>query len=66
LMCGPASRESWTSRSWLSPRPRVSGRAGARNRGALRFALALGADLAGGAPALDDQPDRAVESLAWP
>ncbi len=44
--------------------PPVTGRAGARHRGALRYALAVGADLAGGAPALDDQPDHAVESLA--
>lgn len=42
----------------------VVGRAGARHRGSLRSALAVGADLVGGAPALDGDPDRAVESLA--
>jgi cytosine/creatinine deaminase len=41
----------------------VAGPAGARHRGFLRYALALGADLAGGAPGLHD-PDRTVESLA--
>jgi cytosine/creatinine deaminase len=46
-----------------APAP-VAGRAGARHRGSLRYALAAGADLAGGAPALDGDPDRAVESLA--
>jgi cytosine/creatinine deaminase len=47
----------------VTPAP-VTGRAGARHRGLLRYALAAGADLAGGAPALDGDPDRAVESLA--
>ena len=47
----------------VTPAP-VAGRAGARHRGSLRYALAAGADLAGGAPALDSDPDRAVESLA--
>ena len=47
----------------IAPAP-VAGRAGARHRGSLRYALAAGADLAGGAPALDGDPDRAVESLA--
>jgi len=42
----------------------VTGRAGAANRALLREALAAGADLAGGAPALDDDPGRAVEVLA--
>lgn len=46
-----------------TPAP-VAGRAGARHRGSLRYALAVGADLAGGAPDLDGDPDRAVESLA--
>jgi cytosine/creatinine deaminase len=44
--------------------PPVTGRGGARHRGALRYALSAGADLAGGAPAADDQPERAVECLA--
>ncbi len=47
----------------VAPAP-VAGRAGARHRGSLRYALAAGADLVGGAPALDGDPDRAVESLA--
>ena len=47
----------------VTPAP-VAGRAGARHRGSLRYALAVGADLAGGAPTLDGDPDRAVESLA--
>jgi cytosine deaminase len=47
----------------VAPAP-VAGRAGARHRGSVRYALAAGADLAGGAPALDTDPDRAVESLA--
>ncbi len=42
----------------------VTGRAGAANRVLLWRALAAGADLAGGTPALDDEPGRAVESLA--
>jgi cytosine/creatinine deaminase len=42
----------------------VAGRAGARHRGALRYALAVGAELGGGGAAREDQPDRAVESLA--
>ena len=47
----------------VTPAP-VTGRAGARHRGSLRYALAAGADLAGGAPDLDGDLDRAVESLA--
>ena len=47
----------------ITPVP-VTGRAGAANRVLLRRALAAGADLAGGTPALDDEPGRAVESLA--
>ncbi len=42
----------------------VTGRAGATNRSLLRRALAAGADVVGGAPALDDNPGRAVEILA--
>ena len=47
----------------ITPVP-VTGRAGAANRVLLWRALAAGADLAGGTPALDDKPGRAVESLA--
>ena len=47
----------------ITPVP-VTGRAGAANRVLLWRALAAGADLAGGTPALDDEPGRAVESLA--
>jgi len=47
----------------ITPVP-VTGRAGAANRVLLRRALAAGADLAGGMPALDDEPGRAIESLA--
>jgi cytosine/creatinine deaminase len=47
----------------ITPVP-VTGRAGAANRVLLWRALAAGADLAGGTPALDDVPGRAVESLA--
>ena len=47
----------------ITPAP-VTGRAGAANRVLLWRALAAGADLAGGTPALDDEPGRAVESLA--
>jgi cytosine/creatinine deaminase len=47
----------------ITPVP-VTGRAGAANRVLLWRALAAGADLAGGRPALDDVPGRAVESLA--
>jgi cytosine/creatinine deaminase len=47
----------------VAPAP-VAGRAGARHRGSLCYALAAGADLAGGAPALDGDPDSAVEMLA--
>ena len=42
----------------------VTGRAGAVNRALLRQALGVGADLAGGTPALDGEPGRAVETLA--
>jgi cytosine deaminase len=47
----------------ITPGP-VTGRAGAANRVLLRRALAAGADLAGGTPALDDEPGRAIETLA--
>lgn len=42
----------------------VTGRAGATNRSLLRDALAQGADLAGGAPSLDDDPVAAIETIA--
>jgi cytosine deaminase len=42
----------------------VTGRAGAANRALLRDALSCGADLVGGAPALDDDPGGAVDELA--
>ena len=42
----------------------VTGRAGAANRALLRDALSAGADLVGGAPALDDDPAGAVDALA--
>jgi cytosine/creatinine deaminase len=42
----------------------VTGRAGATNRSLLRDAMAAGADLVGGAPALDDDPRGAVDALA--
>ena len=42
----------------------VTGRAGAASRALLRRALAAGADMAGFAPALDDETGRAVEGLA--
>jgi cytosine/creatinine deaminase len=47
----------------ITPVP-VTGRAGAANRVLLRRALAAGVDLAGGTPALDDEPGRTIESLA--
>jgi cytosine deaminase len=47
----------------IAPVP-VTGLAGVANRVLLRHALAAGADLAGGTPALDDEPGRAIESLA--
>jgi cytosine/creatinine deaminase len=47
----------------LTPVP-VTGRAGAANRARLRDALSAGADLVGGAPALDDDPGGAVDALA--
>lgn len=42
----------------------VTGPAGAANRVLLWRALAAGADLAGGAPALDEEPGRAIDALA--
>jgi len=42
----------------------VTGRAGAANRSLLREAMAGGADLVGGVPALDDDPRGAVDVLA--
>ena len=47
----------------LCSRP-VTGRAGAENRALLRAALAAGADLVGGAPAIDEDPSGAVDILA--
>jgi cytosine/creatinine deaminase len=47
----------------ITPGP-LTGRAGAANRVLLWRALAAGADLAGGTPALDDEPGRAIEALA--
>jgi cytosine deaminase len=47
----------------LCSRP-VTGRAGAENRAILKDALAAGADLVGGAPAIDTDPLRAVDTLA--
>jgi cytosine/creatinine deaminase len=41
----------------------VTGRAGAANRSVLADALAAGADLVGGAPAIDDDPAGAVDIL---
>jgi len=46
----------------LCSRP-VTGVAGATNRALLRDALALGADLVGGAPAIDDDPVGAVDEF---
>jgi len=46
----------------LCTRP-VTGVAGASNRAILRDALALGADLVGGAPAIDDDPTGAVDEF---
>jgi cytosine/creatinine deaminase len=47
----------------ITPGP-VTGLAGAANRALLLRALAAGADLAGGRPALDGEPGRAIEALA--
>lgn len=47
----------------LASRP-ITGAAGAQNRARLRAAIAAGVDLVGGAPWLEDEPRRALETLA--
>ena len=42
----------------------VTGRSGASNRALVRDALAAGADLVGGAPAIDEAPSAAIDLLA--